>query len=952
MKHKFLTSLRILALIIATLHPLFGQAQAQINESDTRGTPLVSYSGYKVPASREHMRFSPGDSAQADEETHHLSQQLGLSLAGVASTPVPTVEAPASLQLELDSASDSVPGASSQASVASATIDNGDTITALIDTEIIQGYPAANCGSGLLMRAGYDTHLDPDGEIVRSLIQFNLARIAPQATVYSATLRLYLFSSYDYPGHSVAIRPYRISSPWAVDTVTWNSRPSYAESYPATWITHGAWGWHSFDVTDLVRSWVTGTYPNYGLMLRGPEASAGWRAFTTSETIYPPHLVIEYEQSPDYTLTIVPDSQAVSTGRSSSSILYLTATDGFSDSVALAVAGLPAHTSYAWSANPATPTTSIVLTITTTPDTPAGQHIFTVTGTAGSVVHSVQATLQVSAPDFDLSLAPSLRSVAVGESAQYTAYLTATDGFSDSVALAVGGLPAHTSYTWSANPVTPTTSTILTITTTPDTPTGLHTFTVTGTAGSLVHSVQATLQVSAPDFELSLAPSLRSVLLGKSAHYTVYLTATGGFMDSVTLAVGGLPANTSYAWRANPVTPTTSTILTITTTPDTPTGEHAFTVTGTSGPIVHSAQAVLDVSTSIYLPIVSRNHSTTNIATHHRPTDNSGIVQANASAATSAVSRIALVIGVADYQHMDPASFTRAGAPGNDLGYTGHDAWKFGATLRTRGGFSASAATFQSQASDCNCYTLFLDSQATKAAIHAAIVNWMDPLEDENTVVVIFFSGHGMYGPDDDGDEADSYDEFIVPYEMDWDPIEYRWRYEMAIRDDELKNWLSVLESQHIVVLTDSCFSGGMIETSVGGTRGLVWQPASHGEVTAAQWRDGFTRDVQGPGRVVLTASAEDQPSWEFGALQDGAFTYYLIEALSSASADTNHNGWVSAEEAFTYLANRVDSYVYGHTGSVSGGPYHQNPQISDGVSGEVDLAQLGETIQACPSWD
>jgi len=755
MKRKSLTSLLILALVILVLalHPLFGQAQAQINEPDIPGDPFVSELGDKVSVSRLDVPFPRRHPAQVGEEIRHLLQQLDSSSVGIAaSTPMPTVEAPTPPQFELDSVGDTVPGASSQASVASATIDNGDTITALIDTEIIQGYPAANCGSGLLMRAGYDTYLDPDGEIVRSLIQFNLTRIAPQATVYSATLRLYLFSSYDYPGYSIPISPYRIPPPWAVDNVTWNSQPSYAESYPATWITHMDWGWHSFDVTDLVRSWVAGTYPNHGLMLRGPEASVGWRAFTTVETIHPPHLVVEYEQAPDYALTIVPDSQAVSTGRSSLSILYLTATDGFSDSVAL--------------------------------------------------------------------------------------------------------------------------------------------------------------------------------------------------------AVGGLPANTSYVWSANPVTPTTSTILTITTTPDTPTGLHTFTVTGTSGPIVHSAQAALDVSTSIYLPVVLRNHSTTNVISSHRPADKREIVQASASTATSAVSRIALVIGVADYEHMEPITGTRAGAPGYDPAYTAHDAVKLSGVLRTRGGICTSATTLESQTSECDCYTLLLDSQATKAAIHAAIVNWMDPLEDENTVVVIFFSGHGMYAPDEDGDEADSYDEFIVPHEIDWDPVEMRWLHAMAVSDDELKSWLNVLESRHIAILVDSCFSGGMIETSVGGTRGLAWQPASHGEVTAVQWRDGFTRDIQGPGRVVLTASAEDQPSWEFGALQDGAFTYYLIEALSSASADTNHNGWVSAEEAFTYLENRVDSYVYDHTSDVDGGPYHQNPQISDGVSGEVDLAQLGETIQACPSWD
>jgi hypothetical protein len=61
-------------------------------------------------------------------------------------------------------------------------------------------------------------------------------------------------------------------------------------------------------------------------------------------------------------------------------------------------------------------------------------------------------------------------------------------------------------------------------------------------------------------------------------------------------------------------------------------------------------------------------------------------------------------------------------------------------------------------------------------------------------------------------------------------------------------------------------------------------------------------------------------------------FSHFLVQALWSSSADVNGDGYVSAEEAFLYLVSRVDDYVYYHTG------YHQNPQVYDGVSGEVGL--------------
>jgi hypothetical protein len=79
--------------------------------------------------------------------------------------------------------------------------------------------------------------------------------------------------------------------------VTWNSQPSFAEAYGSTSITSGAFGWQFFDVTNLVRGWVNGTLPNYGIMLRGPEVSgddSSWRSFSTREGTYPPQLVISY----------------------------------------------------------------------------------------------------------------------------------------------------------------------------------------------------------------------------------------------------------------------------------------------------------------------------------------------------------------------------------------------------------------------------------------------------------------------------------------------------------------------------------------------------------------------------------------------------------------------------------------------------------------------------------
>ncbi len=168
------------------------------------------------------------------------------------------------------------------------------------DTTVLQGYPGENFGYTSDMWAGYDDYLDPDGKIVRSLVQFDLAGIPSGTQIDSAYLELYLVTAWDYPDRSRTITTYRIKSGWSEMSVTWNTKPSYGESYGTASVTHGEWKWYSFDVTDLVRAWVNGTKSNHGIMVRGPEHSgqdSSWRGFSTREGPYPPRLVINYTAS-------------------------------------------------------------------------------------------------------------------------------------------------------------------------------------------------------------------------------------------------------------------------------------------------------------------------------------------------------------------------------------------------------------------------------------------------------------------------------------------------------------------------------------------------------------------------------------------------------------------------------------------------------------------------------
>ena len=175
------------------------------------------------------------------------------------------------------------------------------TLYPIADTDVRQGSPTTNFGSTTDMWVGYD-HVGctegSSGQISRSLIQFDLSSIPAGDSVAKATLYLFQESCCDIGDRTHIVTVYRTSASWSESSVTWDTQPDYAEAYGSASVTSGAWQWYSFDVTDLVREWLDGSFRNYGFMIRGPEGSGNDSArlgFATREyggTEYAPHLSI------------------------------------------------------------------------------------------------------------------------------------------------------------------------------------------------------------------------------------------------------------------------------------------------------------------------------------------------------------------------------------------------------------------------------------------------------------------------------------------------------------------------------------------------------------------------------------------------------------------------------------------------------------------------------------
>ncbi len=251
--------------------------------------------------------------------------------------------------------------------------------------------------------------------------------------------------------------------------------------------------------------------------------------------------------------------------------------------------------------------------------------------------------------------------------------------------------------------------------------------------------------------------------------------------------------------------------------------------------------------------------------------------------------RYAVIVGVADY-------LNDYWAP--DLEYTDDDAWDMREALIASGGF---------QASNIN---ILIDSQATKSGVHSAISTWLDARENANDLVVFFFSGHG-------GDGG-----YLIPHDYNGD-------LSTAISDSELDGWLDGLESDAVFVAVDSCYSGDFARYLGGAAEATCKCVPAPIDAPLSSREGRSILHIGQPGRLILAASAGDESSWEYSALHNGVFSYYLVEALNTPGADTvDSNGWVSGEEAFSYLAPKVATYTSGN----------QHPQIDDDVPGLLDL--------------
>jgi hypothetical protein len=240
--------------------------------------------------------------------------------------------------------------------------------------------------------------------------------------------------------------------------------------------------------------------------------------------------------------------------------------------------------------------------------------------------------------------------------------------------------------------------------------------------------------------------------------------------------------------------------------------------------------------------------------------------------------KYAIVIGVSDYEHLDPPPDSPADGPiiteGKlfDLRFADRDARAFAAHL----------ANSAISGGDWEIHS-FVDEDATFQRVDTALTEILE-LANRRDLIFVFFSGHARSHPRRPGD--------VYLLTHDFDPKVDRSGYPYSL----LTELIATTKSEHVIAFIDACRSG-----TIGFFKGDR-QP----EAMVAPEEFGRRISQIRENRVVFTSASGTQPSWEDRELQHGVFTYYLVRGLEGWAPEHRFPAFVDLGELQTYVSQRV----------------------------------------------
>lgn len=305
---------------------------------------------------------------------------------------------------------------------------------------------------------------------------------------------------------------------------------------------------------------------------------------------------------PDFNLAILPIQNSVYAGAETTFEVSITGNATFANPVNLTVNGLPQGMSYSFQTNPANPGVSTQLVISAEYNASPGTYPIIVSGTSGGISHSIQASVVVLPIELSISITPSGKSIYQEQSAIFSIGVNAVPVVDQPIAISIAGL-SPLEYQLSSNTILPGSSATLTVFSSLESVAKVYEFVITGSLGSYSQAAHGNLEILPASISISIAPNSKQLQWNESSTFIITTSSTPGFTGLIDLTGTNIDdLDTSFS--TNPISAGNSSVLRIEIPSGSKPGIRTITVWGNSNGLQASASALVDITATVYLPML------------------------------------------------------------------------------------------------------------------------------------------------------------------------------------------------------------------------------------------------------------------------------------------------------------------------------------------------------------
>ncbi|OQY28731.1 MAG: hypothetical protein B6244_06110 [Candidatus Cloacimonetes bacterium 4572_55] len=227
---------------------------------------------------------------------------------------------------------------------------------------------------------------------------------------------------------------------------------------------------------------------------------------------------------------------------------------------------------------------------------------------------------------------------------------------------------------------------------------------------------------------------------------------------------------------------------------------------------------------------------------------------------------------------------------------------------------------------------LLTDGQATRSKIGQTFHSHLIRQAKSGDVVVFYYSGHGTWVRDFNGDESDDEEESLVP--IDFSGL----RPKSWLTDDQLGVWLAKIKTDNVTVILDACHSGTGTRGSelIPKTMDAGFGPSARSRGVRVENKANFS--LPDMNHVLIAGCAPDQLSFVSRHKAGSVLTVFLYEVLVQATAH------VTFEYLMNQLVPLVEDYVSGYFDGRT-----QSPQLEGNYANRPVFASLETPITTTP---